>query len=109
MTKFRLKKEARQFFKEKFHYEVKPLDYWESHIISPNLLDEVDRVYVEFGTKYTESETKLKGWSSNNGDPNAYFNFTVYVNNMGAKDYRNVNIPDVMDEIQKVLNRFFKD
>lgn len=108
MSKYKLKKEARQFFEEKLHKEIKPLKFWNEETISERLLDEVDKVYVDYGIKASESRTDLCGWSSNNGEPNAHFEFTVRVNDMPNDDYKNVKIADVMDEIQKVLNKHFK-
>lgn len=107
MSHYKLKKEARQFFEEKFHKEVKPLKYWESLIISERLLDEVDKVYIEYGKKIGD-RTELCGWSSNDGYPVARFEFTVYVNDMSDTNYENVKVSDVMDEIQAVLNKYFK-
>lgn len=109
MTRYKLKKAARQFFDKKLHEEIKPLEFWNKKTISANLLDEVDKVYIDFGIKRSESTTDLKGWNNNNEDPNAHFHFTVYVNDMQYVDYKNIEIAEVMDEIQKVLNVYFKN
>ncbi len=108
MNKYRLKKDARQFFDEKFHDKISSLEFWEKEIISINLLDEVENVYVEYGIKSSENGTSLKGWGDGYGNPKAQFHFTVNVKDISCKKYDTVKIPELMDEMQKVLNRFFK-
>lgn len=109
MARYKLKKEARQFFEENLHKEIKPLQFWLDERISERLLDEVDKVYINYGIKTSESAAQLCGWSSNNGEPNAHFHFTVIVDDMSLNDYKNIEIAEVMDEIQKVLNKYFKE
>lgn len=108
MNLYKLKKEARQFFPGDLSYKTMPLERWESLIIPVNLLDEVEKVYIDFGRK-DGIRTDLRGWSSNDGSPNAHFEFTVRVNDIENEEYKEVSIPDVMDEIQKVLNKYFKN
>ena len=108
MAKYKLKKEARQFFDEKFHEKIYPLDVWKKEVISIKLLDEVDNVYIDFGIKSSESGTSLQGWCSDNGNPKAHFHFTVNVTDISNSNYESVNIPHVMDEMQKMLNKYFK-
>ncbi len=108
MTKYKLKKKARQFFDEKFHEKIFSLEFWQKETISINLLEEVENVYVDYGIKSSELGTSLKGWDSNNGNPKAQFHFTVNVNEISNKNYDRVKIPELMDEMQKVLNKFFK-
>ena len=107
--KYKLKKEARQFFDENLHNEIKTKEFWEKQLISIALLDEVDRVYIDYGRRTSQNSANLCGWSSNNGIvPEAHFDFTVKVSDIDYKDYVKVKPSDLMDEMQKVLNRFFR-
>ena len=108
MGKYKLKKEARQFFDEKYHTKIYPLSIWEKELISINLLDEVENVYVDYGVKTSPNSSNLSGWSSNDGNPKAHFEFTVNVLDIENRSYESVKVAEVIDEIQKVLNKYFK-
>jgi hypothetical protein len=103
---YKLKKEARNFFDENLAKEVKPLKFWKNENIHINLLEEVDNVYVEYGIKRSETVTDLRGWESGDGNPKAHLNFTVYIRNLAEGSYNSIDITEMMDEIQKTLNRF---
>lgn len=106
MKKYKLKADARKFFKKDFSTQVKDLIWWNKNLISEELLDECSMVTVEYGHKRNESYTTLSGWDGNTKE--AKFEFTVKVLDMENKDYTGVKVCCVMDEIQKVLDKYFK-
>lgn len=108
-TKFKLKKQARQFFDKELHSAIMSLDSWKKNEISIHLLDEVESIYVEYGIKSGENSKNMKGWSSNNGNPTAHINFTLHINDINLDEYDDIDISEVMDKIQSVLNTYFKN
>lgn len=104
--KYKLKVKARIFFDDKFHTSVEALSWWENHVIGLPLLDEVNKIYVEYGHEASPKCKMLKGWSSEGGI--AHFPFTVNINEVTCKDHEEVDVCEVMDEIQKVLDKYFK-
>ena len=105
---FKLKKEARQFFSDNMAKKIAKIGFWENEKVHMNLLEQVENVYVDFGIKDSPNSSSLSGWSSNDGGtPTAEFRFTLKVADITNRQYRDVNIPDLMDAIQKVANKFF--
>jgi len=105
---FRLKKEARQFFSDSMAKEIAKKNYWEENNVHNNLLEQVENIYVDYGIRTSENSKQLCGWSSNfGGTPSAEFRFTLKVVDIDNEQYRTVNIPDLMDAIQKTANKFF--
>lgn len=106
--KFKLKKQARQFFDEKYHKAIKELKYWQEEKIRSELLDEVDAVYVDYGHEHTLSSgtrcSDLSGWDSEK----AQFKFTVNILDIKNTDYEKIKVAEMMDEIQKTLNKYVK-
>jgi len=107
----KLKKKARQFFEIQYHKEIKPLKFWQSLNIHLNLLDEVELCYIDYGhtEKLSESATctSLCGWTYEGNK--ATFRFTLNVSDIEHSQYDKVKIAEVMDEMQKVANKYFKD
>lgn len=111
--KFKLKAEARRFFNEdeKLNMEIRELAWWKEHLIRQEFLQEVSRIYVDFGHEKISStglkSSQLSGWNSIGEE--AHFNFTVKVLEIPNKQYRDMKIPELMDEIQMVIDKFFKN
>jgi hypothetical protein len=107
MTKYRLKKEARQFFDDKFHRYAEPMKFWTNHKIHRNLLEEVELVHIEYG--HLEKADKnsqiidLCSWENNE----AVFRFILRVNEINNYKFDAVKIAELMDEMQKVVNGYF--
>lgn len=104
-TKYKLKKDARQFFDEKYHEKIQPLEYWNEITVHKNLLDEVERCYIDYGHEFG-TRTDLSGWTSIGNK--AEFRFTLNVTDINNTDYDKVNVAELMDEMQKVCNKYFK-
>ncbi len=107
--KYKLKVDARKFFSKEYARHIEPMTFWKSVEVPIQLLDEVDLVYVDYGHESVlESGTKyssLSGWSGQEG---AQYKFTIKVQDMKNAEYEKVNIHELMDEFQKVANRFFR-
>lgn len=108
--KYKLKIDARRFFDEKHHTDVCELKYWKDHEIPIQVLDEVDRVYIDLGHEYSLStgtkSRSISGWK--NDGKEAHLNFSLKVLDIEHKEYKSINVPEVMDEIQKVVNKYFR-
>ena len=105
MEKYKLKVDARRFFNDKYYKLNEPLEYWDKLKIPIQLLDEVDLVYVDYGIKTNESSQTLCGYKLEY----SHFNFKLVLDNITYKKYNSVEIHKLMDEIQKVTNKYFKD
>ena len=108
--KFKLKKEVRHLFDTKYSEQIEDLKFWEAANFRTELLDKVDRIYVDYGHENISKEkytaTDLRGWSSVNNK--AQFRFTINVLDMENRDYEKINMPEMMDEIQKMINNFIE-
>lgn len=115
-TKYRLKKEARQFFKEKLHKEIHVLKTWKEYDVTEPLLEEVELVHIEYGTfprRVGESSSKSASLCGHSGnEKEAHFEFHFIINDIDWKDYDRLNkdsfIAEWMDELQKVTNKLIK-
>lgn len=105
-TKYKLKPEARQFFGDKYHTQIGDLKLWKSTGIPIELLDEVELVYVQLGHE-RDNSSSLCGWSLKG--PEAHFHFTIKVRDIDNTQYQEIDRAKLIDEIQKVTNRFFKN
>jgi len=115
-TKYRLKKEARQFFDKKLSKEIKTLESWRKEAVTSPLLEEVELVYINYGT-YPKRISETSGFSASlcghkGTEKESHFEFHVIVNDVDWKDYDKINndsfIAKWMDEIQKVTNQLIK-
>lgn len=107
MKKYRLKKEARQFFDEKYHTEAQEVKWWKSNEIPIQLLEEVERVYVVYGHEKPLLGSGTRSWSLNgwSGEAKeAEIRFAIKIADIDHSDYESLEIEKIMDEIQKVLN-----
>ncbi len=107
MKKFKLKKEARQFFDKDYHKEINSFEFWETLKIPLPLLDEVESVYIDYGhcdKNPNGSTTRLASWQSDG--KSAQYRFTVHVQDINLTEYASVNISELMDEMQKVVKGF---
>lgn len=107
MEKFKLKKDARHFFKKDLSEKIEKLDWWKKIGIPIELLDEVDVVYIEFGNEERPGFVSCRGWSGKNNEAN--FKFTIKVVDIEHKDYEKIDTVELMDEIQRVINEFIKE
>lgn len=106
--KFKLKKEARAFFKEYLGRRIQTLESWNKDNIPIQLIEKTDLCYVYFGhDEKTEDgvHTMLNKWESDGKC--ADFRFTLRIDDIEYKEYNSVEIAEVMDEIQVVLNKYF--
>jgi hypothetical protein len=112
---YKLKKDARHFFQGSTLYDdvskdIQPQKWWDDKGIHPLLLDEVSLVYVDYGHESVSESgivsRTIKGWS--NPEKSSKYNFAIVVSDPGGDVYRSVKIEEVMDQIQLVLDKYFK-
>ncbi len=106
MERYRLKKEARQFFKDKYHTDIEAFEYWEEKKIPIEVLEEVEKVYLKYGISNGDRVVSLCGLD--HAKKLSHFEFTVMVEDITYNEYKSVNTSKMMDKIQIVLNQFFK-
>lgn len=113
--KYKLKKEARQFFDSKLHKEVNSHDFWIKNAVTTPLLEEVGIVHIEYGSFPKELGKGSKSTSLCGHDGNkklSHFEFTVYVNGMDWQQYEQVNdstfLAKWMDELQKTTDKLIQ-
>src|SRR6478609_10695196 len=104
--KYKLKKEARQFFKKDWHTDILTSDRWKKRSIPTELLDEVEKVYLSFGISTSDISKTLCGHKGNERE--SHFEFTVHVADHDWKEYEAVDRGALMDKIQSVLDTYFK-
>jgi hypothetical protein len=105
MKKYKLKKEARDFFADKYHTVNETLEWWNKNLISIELLNEIPMIFVEIGRWTSECSRNVSQFSKEG----AIFEFTVHAPDLKVKDYEEMKTAELLDEIQKVLNKYFKE
>jgi hypothetical protein len=115
MTKFRLKKEARQFFDEKYHKIIWPENTWKEQKFMLELLEPVERVYIECGHENRTEDQKIRsvsnsGWSrTGEHDGESRFHFTIKIQDVDYLDHeRKINPTELMDMVQATVNDYIK-
>ena len=104
MKKYKLKAEVRKLFDAKFHTSIEPITWWNDRFISIEILDEVSAVFVKQGRQTSENTRHLSQYDRDG----AVFDFTVCAPELTNTEYNNVDIPKLMDIIQKELDKYFK-
>jgi len=108
MKQYRLKKEVRLLFDERYCGKIKEIEYWEKEKFRLELLDEVENVHIEYGSLSNPSSNikNLKDWTSDG--KKARFYFTLNVLDIENQLYEKADISELMSELQKTANKFFK-
>jgi len=115
MKRYRLKKEALKFFKEKLLTEVMPLHEWEeNYSVDEKALEEVKPAYVTYGFKENNGAT-LSGWTNpegNTGHVGSHFYFTVHFPSVDFYEHDKFSkgrvVRELMDRIQSDLDQFYQ-
>jgi sulfite reductase beta subunit-like hemoprotein len=115
MKKYRLKKEAVQFFAEKHATSIYMLHTWEELGVDINALDEIEEAWIDYGGPESKISTgassrSIAGWNKDNG---GHFHFTIHFPNTEMRDHDNFSkgrvIRSLMDEIQYTVNSFYEN
>lgn len=104
MDKFRLKPAVRKYFDEDLHTKIHDLETWESQGIPKEILERVDRAFVEYGIEHGKYRG-LKGWS--NDDQQAHYPFTVILQNINLATFNEIDEAHLMDKIQSAIKDYF--
>lgn len=112
MAKFRLKKEARPFFKEKFSSSIYDWETWERLNVDNAALEKVEDCFVTYGHERESDNLKsssLGGWSNEKG---SRFHFTLHFPSIQYREHDEFSkgrvVAEMMDKIQRELNRFYE-
>jgi hypothetical protein len=105
MKKYKLKEDARKFFDYYLCKDVDVLEYWTKKCIPIQLLDEVGMVHVKYGRQTSKNSVALCEFSKDG----AIFEFTICAPDLQVKEYEKMNIPALMDIIQKDIDKYFKN
>ncbi len=109
MNKFRLKKEATPFFKDKLASEINDFDVWTKHYnVDENALEEVEDVVIVRGHKFDDGNgSSLGGWDSKNGTE---LKFTIYFPSLSFyendKFTKGRSVRELMDRLQAAANAY---
>ena len=109
MKKFRLKKDAVPFFKEKYATAIYPWDVWEGIGVDTKALEEVNPPYLTYGIE-RGIYTNLGGWNNQDGKS---FEFTIHFPDVRMSEhdrFSNGRITrGLMNRIQDVIDNYFSD
>lgn len=112
MKKFRLKKEATPFFKERLATSIQTYDFWEKMGIDHLALEEIEDAYISYGHESKRSElssSTLSGWD----DKGSRIHFTIHFPSVKMSEHDKFTngkcIRGLMDRIQSSIDRFYSD
>lgn len=107
MKRYRLKKEAVQFFLEKHATKIDEYDVWERLSVDVKALEEVKETYLDFGHKKSETVTDLSGWD----EKGSRFHFTIHFPSVKFREHdefsKGVIIRELMNKIQENVSDFY--
>jgi len=109
MKKYRLKKEAVPFFKEKYATAIYSFDTWESLQVDTIALEEVEECFISYGHSDIENKmASLAGWSAEDGQR---FHFTLNFPSMKYGEHdkftNGKSVREMMDAIQTQLDYYY--
>lgn len=118
MKKYRLKKEAVQFFRKDLATAVYDWVTWtKTYNVDEKAIEEVEPCFVSFGFE-TETGTSLKGWGNpespinKRSEKGAHFHFTLHFPSMKYEEYDRFEkgklTRNLMSRIQDVVNSFYE-
>lgn len=104
MKNYKLKKEAVQFFQEKYAEDILPFETWRDLQVNMNALEEVKVVEVLVGMKDDSGRSSsISSWSSNGENKGATFWFTAHLHGMSNHSYHLFTEGNWRQEIAMVL------
>lgn len=107
MKKYRIKKEAEQFFCESYRGQVQPLEWFVSRNISKKALDEIEDVVISYGWE-NEGYTDIHGWGCRDG---SRVHFTIKFPQSSHDEYKNIKekFRGMTGEMQKVVDKWYNE
>jgi len=112
MRKYRLKKEAVTFFKEKYATAIYPIETWDGLGIDMVALEEVEDAYLVFGHESLRPDSKsssLGGWDQEG----SRFYFTIRFPGVKFGEHDKFSngkvVRELMNKIQRDINNFYSD
>lgn len=109
MKQHRLKKEAVQFFNEKYATAIYPFDIWEKQGVGMNALEEVEDTIIKYGHVASQTSNSLSGWS----EDGSKFHFTIVFPSVKFGEHDKFSggesVRELMDKIQSKINSHYRD
>lgn len=109
MNKYRLKKEATPFFKEKLATEINDFNVWTEHYhVDENALEEVEDVVIVRGHRFATGDgASLGGWSAKNGTELCFtIKFPSLKFQENDKFTKGRSVRELMDRLQAAANSY---
>lgn len=111
MNKYRLKKEAVQFFKEKHATAIYSFDDWEKLGVDTKALEKIEDAYITYGHRDKDNKgASLSGWSQDDGQ---HFHLTLNFPSVKYKEHDEFSngrvLRKLLDRIQNQINNFYSD
>lgn len=111
MSKFRLKREAVEFFQSKYTTAVHELSTWSDLGVDEKALEKVEPAHITYGHKnLNNSSANLAGWG---GEDGSHFHFTIHFPSMKFMEYDHFKkgkmTRKLMNEIQDKINYFYSE
>lgn len=109
MNKYRLKKEATPFFKEKLATEINDFNVWTEHYhVDEKALEEVEDVVIIRGHKFATGDgARLGGWSAKDGTELLFtIKFPSLKFQENDKFTKGRSVRELMDRLQAAANSY---
>lgn len=109
MKKYRLKKEATPFFKEKLASEINDFSVWTEHYhVDENALEEVEDVVIMRGHKFASGNgVSLGGWDAKDGTELLFtIKFPSLKFQENDKFTKGRSVRELMDRLQAAANSY---
>lgn len=110
MKKYKLKKEAIQFFKEDLATKVYPKDIWDNLSVDLNALTEVKEPFISYGKKTGKESSSLCGWSPESG---ARYEFTINFPSLTFHEHdvfsKGRITRELMNSIQDAVSEYYEN
>jgi len=109
MIRYKLKKEAVQFFKEDHATSVKDFETWNKLNVDQKALEEIKEAHITFGHRDKDRNgSSLAGWCQENG---SHFHFTINFPSIKMREHDQFSngrlIRELMENIQSQLDCFY--
>lgn len=108
MKKYRLKKEAVQYFKDSLATSIEYLNDWNKIGVDLKALEEVEEPYITFGHKdLSNKSATLSGWN----EKGSHFHFSIIFPSVKFHEHdkfsKGRNTRELMNKIQYQIDNFY--
>lgn len=112
MSKYRLKKEAVPFFKDKLATLIADWEVWEEYNVDDKALEAVKDAFIEYGIKTSDLSSDLCGWNENGTEMRFTVHFPSIKFNEHDRFTKGKMVRELMEMFQKdadyFMDRFYQ-